>query len=319
MGLFSKKKDTVVEQKAAPKLSPAEREKVYKAGIDSIYAIRKLILKENKNESLEAYLEIAGNNKEVFDQQRDILVAVSESADDTENQMSEVIDGFAESEIKIKEGEASLKHVVEVAGGVDEFNKRFRDECAELNVGIEKIVEYMEDINAISSQTNLLALNASIEAARAGEAGRGFAVVAEEVRKLSENTTEVSEKIQGIIQELTDKMATVVKESNKNEEIIKQLGDSIDAVTEKFGEMKSNNESHRDRVDAVIAHMNENTEKILKAAESMNKIRETEEQSRQSIVTVNNEMTEDTINASDVLSFLMEIESVKNFLHENIE
>ena len=30
-------------------------------------------------------------------------------------------------------------------------------------------------------------------------------------------------------------------------------------------------------------------------------------------------MTEDTINASDVLSFLMEIESVMNFLHENIE
>ena len=45
-------------------------------------------------------------------------------------------------------------------------------------------------------------MNASIEAARAGEAGKGFAVVAEEIRKLSEDTKDVSNKITGIIKEL---------------------------------------------------------------------------------------------------------------------
>ncbi|WP_342672725.1 methyl-accepting chemotaxis protein [Orenia metallireducens] len=64
-----------------------------------------------------------------------------------------------------------------------------------------EIGDIVKMINDIASQTNLLALNAAIEAARAGEKGRGFAVVAEEIRILSRNTSQATDKIRDLINE----------------------------------------------------------------------------------------------------------------------
>ena len=315
MGLFSKKSIQEEEIREVSKTDKVQREKVFNAGIDAIYAIRGRIFKEKNNDSLESYLEIAKNNKVVFDQQRDVMIAVSESQDDTENRMADLVNDFKDGEKKVDEGVKAITSVVDAATAVEEGNKRFREECAELNTGIEKIVEYMADINAISSQTNLLALNASIEAARAGDAGRGFAVVAEEVRKLSENTNVVSEKIQGIIEELSTKMAAVIEDSSKNDAIITDLRSKVDEALGKFDGMREDNAQHINHINDIMAKMNENSDKILNAAESMNKIKDVEEQSRQGIVMVNNEMNEDAMDSSDIISFLMEIESVIKYLY----
>lgn len=73
----------------------------------------------------------------------------------------------------------------------------------------EKLTRTMTEIGGLSSaisgiatQTKLLALNATVEAARAGEAGKAFSVVADEVKNLSERTsqtaTEISTKLQAL-------------------------------------------------------------------------------------------------------------------------
>ncbi|MGO4272388.1 methyl-accepting chemotaxis protein, partial [Paenibacillus sp. TAF58] len=66
----------------------------------------------------------------------------------------------------------------------------------------KQIGAIIHSITEISTQTNVLALNAAIEAARAGVHGRGFSVIADEVRQLSQQTSDSSKTIGGIIQAL---------------------------------------------------------------------------------------------------------------------
>lgn len=74
---------------------------------------------------------------------------------------------------------------------------------------LDAIFELLGDVKSIADQTNLLALNAAIEAARAGEAGRGFAVVAEEVRNLSERSTNFNEQIRKLVSSSKEAVAAV--------------------------------------------------------------------------------------------------------------
>ncbi|MEM4261187.1 MAG: methyl-accepting chemotaxis protein [Candidatus Woesearchaeota archaeon] len=102
------------------------------------------------------------------------------------------------------------------------------------NENSEKIQCTSFMIQDIAEQTNLLALNASIEAARAGEHGRGFLVVAEEVKKLAEQSTNLANEIQGIINELKSRSIQAVHSMEETRKLVDSQSLSVQETHEKF-------------------------------------------------------------------------------------
>ncbi len=90
---------------------------------------------------------------------------------------------------------------------------------------------------SIAGQIKLLSLNAAIEAARAGEHGRGFAVVASEMQKLAQNSTDATNHINQILNEIQatnqrvalgiQKLMAVSAEQTHALEQIVAMGDSV--------------------------------------------------------------------------------------------
>lgn len=106
-----------------------------------------------------------------------------------------------------KELQLSIDQMLTMSNSIEDASTQVTD----LSAAANEITTILAELRSISDQTNLLALNAAIEAARAGEHGRGFAVVADEVRELAKRAQGSAGEVEGIIDDLTQKVESVVK------------------------------------------------------------------------------------------------------------
>lgn len=113
----------------------------------------------------------------------------------------------------------------------------------------EKIGRASGIIDGIASQTNLLSLNASIEAARAGENGKGFAVVAEEIRKLSEESSDSVKEINAMIANLQENVVKANQQSNIVKEVMLTQTIGVSDTREKFGTITESLDEMNDRIN----------------------------------------------------------------------
>ncbi len=97
----------------------------------------------------------------------------------------------------VSEASGALTRLVDSTSRTSQVANTLVERMDAVKHRVSGILNVLEEIQGISKQTNLLALNAAIEAARAGDGGRGFAVVAEEVRLLSDRTSQFSLQIRG--------------------------------------------------------------------------------------------------------------------------
>ena len=179
---------------------------------------------ETASQNLETSIDhITGNMAHIRDNTREMLSVVKNSSDN----MNE----------SIKVVNQSSERITKINGEVQSFQEK-----------IDKIGDIVLIVKKLANQSNLLALNASIEAARAGDAGRGFAIVAEQVRLLSNNTSESAENIAEHITAL------------KND--IDALATSMNDTTESLAEGNMKVESSLEDIAKITEQMMSITEKI---------------------------------------------------------
>jgi len=139
----------------------------------------------------------------------------------------------------------------------------------------KEITGIIKDIEDIAFQTNILSLNAAVEAARAGEAGKGFSVVANEIRMLSEKTTEASRSTSELIGRTVDMMiqsadmAGVTSENlKKTAKAAEDAADKVQAISHASGEQATAVVQLRQSIEQISSVVQENSATAEESAAS---------------------------------------------------
>ncbi|MEM9562756.1 MAG: methyl-accepting chemotaxis protein [Actinomycetota bacterium] len=166
------------------------------------------------------------------------LVAVSDSVRDIIGSTSTAMGEMTESASTVSD---LVRDVVGLARQADEETSVTRAAVEELEEQSRRINEMVDLIAEIADKTNLLALNATIEAARAGEAGQGFAVVATEVKSLAQRTSDATEQIRSMTDEVQGKIAS-------SSTRVAGVADLVRSISERQNDVESQMDLQRENV-----------------------------------------------------------------------
>lgn len=233
---------------------------------------------------------VAEETEKYLNAQNDSLAEMVSAIEQLQASINEIASVTADS---YNESEAATNLASEGAQALDQNTQHLNsleqtlllneNAMSELDNRVSQIREMVDVISGIADSTNLLALNAAIEAARAGEQGRGFAVVADEVRKLASGTSEQTENIRAMMNELVQaaqRSRTAVQESRS--EMVSAL-DSNSKVKETFTDIEESVNRIRLRVEQVSVATEEQERATANVSDSIGQVNQQGGQTKQKL------------------------------------
>ena len=146
------------------------------------------------------------------------------------------------------------------------------DKIEQIKNQSETLLDANIAIASIAKQTNLLAMNAAIEAAHAGEAGKGFSVVADEIRKLSETSSQQSRTIGEQLNNISASIESMVHASTQSSSAFQYVAERINATDELVRQIKGAMEEQTigsQQISEALKNMNDSTAEVRIASQEM--------------------------------------------------
>ena len=221
--------------------------------------------------------------------------------------LEEITGGRSDGEEVRRNIEALLQALEAVRGAIEkggDAERSLRGATKTFRERFDAIGDISRDITKIAGKTNLLALNATIEAARAGEAGRGFAVVAGEVKALAVASAESVEKIDRLVDSLTDQLSDV---DGRLEELNAALLESRRITEDYDRKARGTGEAVRTINERTTSYVERLAEQLSLLSEVILAIREIQENTEAAITGSGKNMKL----SSELLERLSEMRSIK--------
>ena len=237
------------------------------ANIDSMH--QQISLQSNSvTETAGAVNEIASN----IDSLKRMIENQSAGISQASSAVEEMIGNINSVNSSMNKMASSFEDLTERAQHGSERQLTVNDKIEQIKNQSQSLHEANAAISAIAEQTNLLAMNAAIEAAHAGDAGKGFSVVADEIRVLSETSSQQSRTIGEQLSNIEESITSVVEASLQSSEAFSSVTAKIRETDQLVRQIRAAMEEQTlgsEQINQALHSMNDSSAEVRTASTEM--------------------------------------------------